>query len=76
MGQCDCLEGNLASVIKVTFEPSMAIHWLVFLRLRRAKKKTTYPAQKIVGVITKKDCAGGTFIFCACYSKNFMYVFL
>jgi len=23
---------------------------------------TTYPAQRIVGVITKKDCAGGTFI--------------
>jgi hypothetical protein len=45
-------------VIKVTFEPSMAIHWLVFLRLRRTEIKTTYPAQKIVGVITKKDCAG------------------
>lgn len=29
-GQCDCLEGNLASVIKVTVTPSIAIHWLVF----------------------------------------------
>jgi hypothetical protein len=54
----------------------MAIHWLVFLRLRRTEIKTTYPAQKIVGVIIKKDYAGGTFIFCACYSKNFMYVFI
>jgi len=25
-GQWNCLKGNLASVIKVTFEPSMAIH--------------------------------------------------
>lgn len=64
-GQCDCLEGNLASVIQVTFEPSMAINWLVFLRLQRTQEKTTYPAHRIVGAIIKKRNLTGTFI-CLC----------
>ena len=49
----------------------MEIHWLVFLRLRRTGIKTTCPAQKIVGVITKKDCARGTFIFLCMLFEEF-----
>ncbi|BBL64188.1 hypothetical protein MmazTMA_11650 [Methanosarcina mazei] len=54
-------KANLASAIKVTFEPSMAIHWLVLSRLRRTKISTTL-LPMIMMLIGKKSKEKSTFI--------------
>ena len=46
-----------------------------FLTASKNQNKYNLPAQDNDGVNSKKGRVKSTFIFCACYSKNFMCVF-
>jgi len=48
------LKGNLASAIKVTFEPSMAIHWSVLQRFLKTKSMETLLLKLMMKSIVKK----------------------
>ena len=68
-------KANLASVIKVTFEPSMAIHWLVLSRLQRAKISTTLLPKIMMMLIGKKGKEKNYFHFFVPVIQRISYAF-
>ena len=74
MGSVIALKANLASVIKVTLVPSIG-NSLVSFHGFKSQNEYNLPAQSNDVINSKKGRTKSTFIFCACYSQNIMFVF-